>query len=393
MRHTGERYEVGLTWKENVELQNNYPVAKAQLKSLHSRLSKDETLRIKYQETLQTDLEKGYVKPVVFTEPQPETVWYLPHHPVCNPKKPGKVRRVANAASSFRGQSLNDNLLSGPDLLQNLFLLLLRFRERPVAVTADIEAMFMQISITEKDQAALRFLWLTGNSIRQYQYTRLIFGAACSPTTAIFARKQSADDFAADDVATKQLIHDAFYMDDLVHSFLNTNEAFRNILSVKEALRKGGFNLTKFVSNDLNCLQGPLKDHTVQSLHPLRVLGVLWDIQEDKLFLKFDTNNFTEKTSFTLRQLLSLIASVFDPLGLVAPAVVTLKIILQEVWRTGVSWDETLPITFQKRIQNGSTRAQNLIEFLFRVACMSFLPIRELSFMYLPTNRNWRSEP
>ena len=59
MRHTGERYEFGLTWKENVELQDNYPVAKAQLKSLHSRLSKDETLRIKYQETLQkTDLEK-----------------------------------------------------------------------------------------------------------------------------------------------------------------------------------------------------------------------------------------------------------------------------------------------------------------------------------------------
>ena len=183
---------------------------------------------------------------------------------MCNPKKPGKVRRVANAASSFRGQSLNDNRLSGPDLLQNLFLLLLHFRERPVAVIADIEAMFMQISITEKDKAALRFLWLTGNSIRQYQYTRLIFGAACSPTTAIFARKQSADDFAADDVATKQLIHDAFYMDDLVHSFLNTNEAFRNLLSVKEALQK--------VSNDPNCLQGPLNDHTVQSLHPLRVL-------------------------------------------------------------------------------------------------------------------------
>ena len=59
MRHIGERYEVGLTWKENVELQNNYPVPKAQLKSLESRLSKVEFLRIKYHETLQTDLEKG----------------------------------------------------------------------------------------------------------------------------------------------------------------------------------------------------------------------------------------------------------------------------------------------------------------------------------------------
>ena len=98
MRHAGERYEVGLTRKENVQLRNNYPVAKTQLESLQS---KDETLRFKYQETWQTDLEKGYVKPVVFTEPQPETVCYLPHPPVCNPKKPGKVRRVASAASSF----------------------------------------------------------------------------------------------------------------------------------------------------------------------------------------------------------------------------------------------------------------------------------------------------
>ena len=351
MTHTGERYEVGLTWKANVKIENNYAVAKAQLKSLQSRLSKDNALETKYQETLQSDLEKGYVKPVVFTEPQPEKIWYLPHHPVCNPKKPGKVRRVANAAASYRGQSLNDNLLSGPDLLQNMFLLLLRFREQPIAVMADIEAMFMQISIREEDQAALRFLWFTGKSIRQYQYTRLIFGAACSPTTAIFARKRSADDFATNDETTKQLIHDAFYMDDLIHSFNNTNEAARNLLSVKEALCKGGFNLTKFVSNDRRCLEGPLKDHTVQSFDPQRVLGIHWDLQEDNLFMQFDKDNNSDNTIFTLRKLLSLIASVYDPLGFVAPAIVTLKILLQEVWRTGISWDESLPILYQKRIQ------------------------------------------
>ena len=170
-------------------------------------------------------------------------------------------------------------------------------------------------------------------------------------------------------------------MDDLVHSFLNTNEAFRNLLSVKEALQKGGFNLTKFVSNNLNCLQGPLKDHTVQSLHPLRVLGILWDIQEDKL----DTNNFTEKKSFTLRQLLSLIASVFDPLGLVAPAVVTLKIILQEVWRTGVSWDENLPITFQKRIQKWLHESSKS-DRVSLPRCMQVLPTNSLTELHVFTD-------
>ena len=80
-------------------------------------------------------------------DPQPDRIWYLPYHPVKNIKKPGKVHRVANAASKFRGQSLNSNLLTGPDLLNNLLGVLMRFREHPVAVLADIEGMFMQIAI------------------------------------------------------------------------------------------------------------------------------------------------------------------------------------------------------------------------------------------------------
>ena len=79
--------------------------------------------------------------------PPPESIWYLPHNLVTNPNKPGKVRRVCNAASKFRGESLNSNLLTGPDLLNNLFGVLLRFREDPVAVLSDIEGMFMQITV------------------------------------------------------------------------------------------------------------------------------------------------------------------------------------------------------------------------------------------------------
>ena len=80
---------------------------------------------------------------------------------------------------------------------------MLRFLKKPIAVIAEREAMFMQISISDNGEAALRFLWLTGNSISQYQYTSLIFGAPCSPTIAIFALIRSAENFAAGDVATK----------------------------------------------------------------------------------------------------------------------------------------------------------------------------------------------
>ena len=151
IEHDGDRYKINLLWKNEIKVPNNYPVAKAQLLSLQKRLRKDpETMQL-YEKSLTTDLENNYVKPVTFQYPQPELLWYLPHHPVTNPNKPGKVRRVANAASTYKGVSLNSCLETGPDLLNNMFGLLLRFREKPVAVSADIEGMFMQIGIKDED--------------------------------------------------------------------------------------------------------------------------------------------------------------------------------------------------------------------------------------------------
>ena len=134
-----------------------------------------------FEQTLTQDLQNIYVKPVEMQQPEPEKTWYLPQHPVVNPNKPVKVRRVANAAAKFKGQSLNSNLITGPDLLKNLVGILLRFRENPVAILSDIEGMFMQIATRHEDQSALRFLWHIEEIVNRYQFTRLFFGATCSP--------------------------------------------------------------------------------------------------------------------------------------------------------------------------------------------------------------------
>ena len=197
-----------------------------------------------YQKTLDTDIEKGYVKPVIFSSIAPSRVWYLPHHPVTNPNKPGKVRRVSNAASVFKGNSLNSNLLTGPVLINNLVGLLLRFRENPVAVSADIEAMFMQVGIIEKDQPSMRFLWPTNHSVKQFQYTRLIFGARCSQSTVIFVLQKTAADFAPNQTI-QNLVKNSFYMDDFVHSFETVEIAQEAAVSLKKTLIRAGFNLTK----------------------------------------------------------------------------------------------------------------------------------------------------
>ena len=153
---------------------------------MQRRLSKDHQLSVPYDATQQTDIEKGYVKPLVFENPQPGRIWYVFNQPVCNPNKRGKVRWVASTASIFKVQSLNTKLWSGPDLINNLIGILFRFREKPIAVMTDIETMFMQIAIIPEDQYCLHFLWPTDQTIRQYQKTRPLFGARCSPATAVF---------------------------------------------------------------------------------------------------------------------------------------------------------------------------------------------------------------
>ena len=83
----------------------------------------------------------GYIDPIEYNELNTRTdhELYLPHHPVVNPNKPGKVRQVLNCASKFHGVALNQSLLVGPDILQNLLCVFLRFRQHKFAVSADLE--------------------------------------------------------------------------------------------------------------------------------------------------------------------------------------------------------------------------------------------------------------
>ena len=184
----GKRYQVGMLWsKDDLHLPNNYYSALVQLKSLEKRLFRDQGLRVKYETSIKDDVDKGYVIQVLNSKDPSERSrreWYLPHHPVVNPNKPNKMRRVLNGAAKFHGTSLNKSLLTGPDLLQRLIHTLIRFRQYQYAVSADIEGMFLQVGVLPQDQPCLRFLWREDPStdVMVYQYTRHIFGAKDSPT-------------------------------------------------------------------------------------------------------------------------------------------------------------------------------------------------------------------
>ena len=210
-------------WKDDsVKLADNYNSSLIPFKSLEQRLTKTLSLKEQYSKTVRDDLEKGYIIEVEKHDPNCRTPreWYLPHHPVVNPHKPGKVRRVLNGASKFHGHSLNNTLLIGADFLQNILHVLLRFSQYIFALSADIEGMFLQVGVPEEDQRSLRFLW-RGNPIEPvsvFQYTRHVFGAKDSPTCANFALLKTAVDNETEYPEAALAVQQNFYMDDLLIS-------------------------------------------------------------------------------------------------------------------------------------------------------------------------------
>ena len=161
LKHVCDRYEVGMLWREGkVKFPDNRLVAEKRLECTERKLKRDEELAKKYCAIIKDYVDKDYARrltPEEASAPSPKQR-FLPHHPVCNTNKPDKVRIVMDAAAKCDGVSLNDKLHTGPDLLNSLVGVLLRFREEHVGLAADIEAMFNQVQIIEEDQPALRFL-------------------------------------------------------------------------------------------------------------------------------------------------------------------------------------------------------------------------------------------
>ena len=256
-------------------------------------MERDTNLRDRYEETIKKDLDKNYI---TIADPScRHSVWYLPHHPVINKQKPDKIRRVTNAASKYKALSLNDALLTGPDLLCNLHGLLLRFRQYSVAITAEIEAMFMQIGIQPKDQENRRFLWTEDGNEKIFKYNRLIFGATCSPSCAIFVLQKFANDHKQEHPEAYTSIMQQFYMDDFMQTYPSEEEARRSAEEIKTVLHTGGFNLTKFLSNRPAALENLLKEDKAE-MKAQRILGQTWDPKTDKLMFAKPKLLYTGKT-------------------------------------------------------------------------------------------------
>ena len=160
---------------------------------------KDPQLFEEYKRQMEELVSKFYAKK---TDVKPDNgeLWYLPHHGVKHQSKLGKVRIVFNCSTNYGGTSLNRNLLSGPDLTNQLIGILLRFRTEEVAFISDIEAIFYQVKVLVSQRSCLRYLWWNNNDLNRefvdYEMDVHVFGGTSSPGCCNYTLRRTTIDNA-----------------------------------------------------------------------------------------------------------------------------------------------------------------------------------------------------
>lgn len=287
--------------------------------------------------------------------------FYLPHHCVIKPSSTTTKLRVVfdGSAKSSSGISINDALIPGPIVQNDLVAILLNFRCFRYVVTLDVPKMFRQIGVQSADRKYQRIVWRDSSDqpLKNFELQTVTYGLASSPFLATMALKQLAIDHSEEYPLAAAAIEKCFYMDDALTRAQTLEEACKLQQELVQLLRRGCFDAHKWCSNSdviLEDVPDELKGDGVNvsdidSKAIVKTLGVAWSPKEDWFSFCVPSNNSNPEHPLTRRKVLSEVARIFDPLGLIGPVLTTAKLFLREIADTTTDWDAPLPQAFVNR--------------------------------------------
>ena len=332
----GHNYEVRLPWKRDPpKLESNYVQALRRLESVQRKLRQDPVKAKAYKAAINEYVEKGFAEEVPDQSDDNRTVRYLPHHAVFrDDKRTTKCRIVFDA-------SLNDCILPGPPLQPNLASVLIRFRTHKIGLIADIEKMFLQVKLAPEDRVVHRYLWreLQPNEVTKvYRMQRLTFGVNASPFLAIATVQTHVNKYKEISPYAVEEILQNIYVDDCLTGADTVDSTLKLQQEMSEVMMTAAFNLTKWASNSELVMDAIDPAKRVSSpfvefnwSDPLKALGVSWDLNFDHFRFLAPSGIISSHDPMSKRSLLSLASKMFDPLGLISPFTVRVKILFQEL--------------------------------------------------------------
>ncbi|XP_062704134.1 uncharacterized protein LOC134286524 [Aedes albopictus] len=366
-RDASGRYIVRLPFKESKvqRLGDNQKSALHRFRLLENRLSRDASIAQQYRDFMAEYLRLGHMTPLSTCKGEVHPKYYLPHHPVIRESSTTTKLRVVFDASSktSTGISLNDALLVGPIVQDDLRSIVMRSRTHELVLIADAEKMYRQVRHFPEDYAYLCIFWRLApdQPIQTFVLQTVTYGTASAPYLATRVLKQLACDEAENYPIASQVVKNDFYVDDLFTGAATVTETIELREQLDGMLSRGGFTMRKWASNCEAVLEGiPPENRALQHSidldrdQTMKTLGLHWEPGTDHLKYKIDIQ-LPPNTILTKRLTLSYIAQLFDPLGLVGPVVVTAKAFMQTLWTLRDEngkvweWDRELPASLKDR--------------------------------------------
>lgn len=359
------RYEVRIPLNNDklrsVTMGDSKARAAARLVQIEKRLLRDGGFSVQYHKFMNEYIQLNHME-MVKDDPMADVsrVYYMPHHSVIKEDSTTTKLRVVFDASckTTTGISLNDVMYVGPTVQNTLTTILMRWKKHRYVIASDIEKMFRQINVAREDQDFQRILWRSDprEPMRSFRLKTVTYGTASATYLATKTLQQLAADEASRYPIASKIVQTDFYVDDLLTGANTITEAKIAQTELSNLLASGGFNLRKWNSNEKAILEGLPENLRETGLHKIefndtvKTLGLLWNSTTDTF--QFKVSMPDTKPTVSKRTILSEASRLFDPLGWLAPVVIQAKILLQDLWASGVGWDDQLHSKFESRWLN-----------------------------------------
>ncbi|GFW69843.1 integrase catalytic domain-containing protein [Trichonephila clavipes] len=275
-------------------------------------------------------------------------MYFIPHLGVYrSDKKTSKLRVVFNASSATtNGYSLNSLQYNGGVAQNDLFSIMVRFRKHVFAFIADVQKMYRMIWINPDQRKLQRILWKENmdERIKTFELSTVTYGTTSAPFLATCTLKQLAIDEAENFPLGSSVVMSDMYIDDVLtgaETLLEAKELKDQLINI---FAKGGMVLHKWCGNNTELIEVS-ENYDFSDSSEIKVLGVYCNPKHDcfSFRVKVDLHELNTK-----RDVLSTIARIYNPLGLLGPVVAKTKIFLKKLWMLKIDWTDLLPDTINR---------------------------------------------